>query len=125
MLFEPQITAFIPTIQPKLAKEFYKNILGLKLVSEDDYALEFEGKGASLRITVVEDFVPQAFTVLGFKVTDIVKEVKSLSEREVSFENYSGMEQDKWGIWTAPSRAKIAWFKDPDGNLISLTQYPS
>ncbi len=125
MLEEPKITAFLPTVKPERSKQFYMNTLGLKLVSEDIYALEFEGRGASLRITVVEKFIPHSFTVLGFKIEKIVSQVKSLNKKGVKFERYSSFEQDELGIWIAPSKAKIAWFKDPDGNMISLTEYPS
>ena len=124
MLSAPQITAFLPTTQPETSKRFYKDILGLQLVSEDDYALEFEGNGAHLRITTVPELNPHPFTVLGFKIKEIDAQVKSLAAKGVTFERYDHFEQNKLGIWTAPSNAKIAWFKDPDGNLLSLTEYP-
>lgn len=124
MLSNPTITAFLPTVKPEEAKRFYMNSLGLKLVSEDDYALEFEGGGVALRITIVEEFKPHPFTVLGFKINDIVSQALSISKKGVAFIRYDHFEQDDLGIWTAPSMAKIAWFTDPDGNLLSLTQYP-
>lgn len=124
MLTEPKITAFLPTVKPKESKQFYRSTLGLKLVSEDVYALEFEGSGVSLRITTVESFIPHPFTVLGFKIKEIVAQVKTLNNKGVKFERFNYFEQDDLGIWTSPSQAKIAWFKDPDGNLISLTEYP-
>lgn len=123
MLSQPRIKAFLPTVKPELSKQFFLNILGLKLISEDDYAIEFIGKGASLRITVVDKFEPHSFTVLGFQVDDIDSDVKSLIKQKINFERYSSHEQDDLGIWTSPSNARIAWFKDPDGNLLSLTQY--
>jgi len=119
----PTITAFLPTTNLKLSKQFYSKKIGLDLVSEDDYALEFEGHGTSLRITLVNEFKPHPFTVLGFKVLDIVADVKLLSKKGVTFEKYNSMDQDDLGIWNSSSGAKIAWFKDPDANLISLTQY--
>lgn len=124
MLIKPTITAFLPTVKPELAKQFYSNILGLKLVSEYDYALEFEGSGVLLRITVVEQYDPHPFTVLGFKIDNISSQVRSLSKKGVVFETYNYLEQDELGIWTSPSMARIAWFKDHDGNLLSLTEYP-
>ncbi len=124
MLKEPRITAFLPTVKPERSKQFYMNTLGLKLVSEDIYALEFEGRGAFLRITVVEKFIPHSFTVLGLKIENIVSQVKTLIKKGVMLERYKYFEQDELGIWVAPSKAKIAWFKDPDGNIISLTEYP-
>lgn len=124
MLSGPKITAFLPTVQAEKSKQFYQYSLGLKLVSEDDYALEFEGNGASLRITTVREFKPHAFTVLGFKVTDITSEVMALINKGVEMEKYDQFAQDDLGIWTSPNKAKVAWFKDPDGNLLSLTEYP-
>ncbi len=123
MLTQPIITAFLPTVKPDQAKLFYMNTIGLQLVSEDDYALEFEGSGVSLRITVVPKLNPQPFTVLGFNISDIDIQVKLLIEKGVKFEMYPHFDQNDLGIWTAPSQARIAWFKDPDGNLLSLTEY--
>lgn len=123
MLTEPKVTAFLPTVKPEKAKQFYQNILGLNLLSEDNYALEFEGNGTMLRITVVPELNPHPFAVLGFKIENIVSQVQMLTNKGVTFERYSSLEQDDLGVWTSPSKAKIAWFKDPDGNLISLTQY--
>lgn len=125
MLVEPTITAFLPTIKQEQSKQFYLNTLKLKLISEDDYALEFEGGGVRLRITIVEEFTPHPFTVLGFKVEDITSQAKSLTKKGVEFERYQTFNQDDLGIWTSPSKARIAWFKDPDGNLLSLTEYSS
>ena len=123
MLVEPTITAFLPTVNPERSKQFYIEVLGLKLVSEDAYALEFEGNGAALRITTVEKFTPYPFTVLGFKIEEIASQVKALNKKGIEFERYKFLEQDEWGIWTSPSKAKVVWFKDPDGNLLSLTEY--
>jgi len=124
MLDKPTITAFLPTMNPEQSKQFYQHTLGLTLISEDPYALEFEGNGVFLRITRVEQFKPQPFTVLGFKIAKIASQVSALLQKGVTFERYPSLEQDELGIWTAPSKAKIAWFKDPDGNLISVTEYP-
>ena len=123
MLSSQKLKAFIPTANPQLAKEFYMNILGLKLVSEDEYALEFEGNGTLLRITTVDNLEPHPFTVLGWNVNGLPVLVKSLVDRGVEFEKYDHFEQDDLGIWTSPNKAKVVWFKDPDGNLLSLTEY--
>ncbi len=122
MLAQATITAFLPTTDQEVSKQFYMNILGLKLVSQDAYAIELEGGGVALRITTVDQFTPQPFTVLGFRVVDIDYQVKTLLQKGLDFETYSSLSQDDLGIWTSPSGAKIAWFKDPDGNLISLTE---
>ena len=122
MLSNKKLKAFIPTIQPDKAKRFYRDTLGLKLLSEDQFALEFDAHGTPLRITIVEKFTPHPFTVLGWDVDDIASMIKSLNKKGVQFERYSFFEQDPLGIWIAPSGAKVAWFKDPDGNLLSLTE---
>jgi len=124
MLTKPSINAFLPTVIPERSKQFYMEKLGLNLIAEDAYALEFEGNGAALRITVVEQFNPHPFTVLGFKIKEIAAQVKTLSNKGVEFKRYDSLQQDELGIWTAPSKAKVAWFKDPDGNLLSLTETP-
>jgi len=122
MLDNPTITAFLPTSKANQSKEFYLNTIGLQLVSEDNFAIEFVGNGVSLRITIVDKFDPHPFTVLGFKVKNIESQVESLKARDVAFERYSVFDQDDLGIWTSPSGARVAWFKDPDGNLLSLTE---
>jgi len=123
MLLEPKITAFIPTTLPEKSKQFYKDVLGLQIISEDDYAIEFKGNNALLRITIVPKLMPQPFTVLGFIVVKINSQVIALSNKGVEFEKYDNFDQNDLGIWTSPSKAKVAWFKDPDGNLLSLTEY--
>jgi hypothetical protein len=122
MLSDKKLKAFIPTINPVKAKKFYMDILGLTLLSEDNYALEFNANGTLLRITTVEKLNPQPFTVLGWDVDNIVFLIESLVSKGVIFERYNFFEQDNLGIWTSPSGAKVAWFKDTDGNLLSLTE---
>jgi catechol 2,3-dioxygenase-like lactoylglutathione lyase family enzyme len=122
MLSAKKLKAFLPTTHPDKAKAFYQNVLGLKLLSEDNYALEFDVNGTSLRITVVETFTPYSFTVLGWEVDDIRSMIRRLTEKGVVFERYNFLKQDDLGIWTSPSGAEVAWFKDPDNNLLSLTE---
>ncbi|HEY5461723.1 MAG TPA: VOC family protein [Hanamia sp.] len=122
MLANKKLKAFVPTIMPGKAKSFYRDVLGLKLLSEDDYALEFEANGTILRVTTVQELKPQVFTVLGWNVDDISSVIKSLNEHNVYCEKYGFFEQDDLGVWTSPSGAKVAWFKDPDGNVLSLTE---
>jgi len=97
--------------------------LGLKFVSEDAFAIVFDVNGVMLRVTKVKELVTAGYTVLGWDVADIVAEVKGLVKRGVKFERYEFLEQDELGVWKAPSGAKVAWFKDPDGNVLSLTQF--
>ncbi|MFM2225773.1 MAG: hypothetical protein RJA07_1975 [Bacteroidota bacterium] len=122
MLSDEKLKAFIPTINPEKAKKFYMDILGLTLLSEDNYALEFNANGTLLRITTVERLNPQPFTVLGWNVDNIVFLIQSLVSKGVVFERYDFFEQDELGIWTSPNGAKVVWFKDTDGNLLSLTE---
>ncbi len=122
MLADKKLKAFVPTVKPTEAKSFYKDVLGLKLLSEDNYALEFEANGILLRVTIVNDLNPQAFTVLGWNVIDIVSVIVSLNQKGVVCERYEFMQQDDYGVWTSPGGSKVAWFKDPDGNVLSLTE---
>lgn len=122
MLSNPTIMAILPTTKPKQSKAFYSETIGLKLVSEDDYALVFTGNGVTLRITTVHQFTPFPFTALGFQIEEIESQVKSLIKKGVEFKRYESLEQDNLGIWNSPSTARVAWFEDPDGNLISLTE---
>lgn len=125
-LRDMDIVAFVPTTDPARSREFFETTLGLRLVSEDPFALVFDGHGTPVRVanvSSVKGFRPAPFTVLGWAVGDIKETVAELSGRGVRFERFPGMDQDADGIWTAPGRARIAWFKDPDGNVLSITQY--
>jgi len=122
MLADKELKAFVPTIIPKRAKTFYKNVLGLKLVFEDEYALEFDANGVLLRVITVPEFKPHPFTALGWNVDDISSTIKSLNEKGIKFERYEFMKQDKLGIWKSPGGSKVARFKDPDGNILSITE---
>src|SRR4051794_7217428 len=117
------IVAFVAPTDPPRAPAFYSGTLGLALEDESPFALVFRVAGTMLRITVVEELSPQPFTVLGWKVADVEETIDTLSRRGVGFERYDGMEQDARGVWRAPSGARIAWFRDPDGNVLSLTQF--
>jgi len=122
MLADKKLKAFVPTTKPGAAKSFYKDVLGLKLLSQDNYALEFEVNGTLLRVITVRELTPQAFTVLGWNVGDIASTIKSLNDKNVFCEKYDFLKQDDLGIWTSPNGSKVAWFKDPDGNILSLTE---
>ncbi len=122
-LANQDIEAFVGVSDAGRAKAFYHDTLGLPLVSEElPFALVFDANGVMLRVTLVKDLNPSHFTVLGWRVPDIAVAVKALSEAGVRFERYQGMPQDELGIWSSPGGAKVAWFKDPDGNTLSLTQ---
>jgi catechol 2,3-dioxygenase-like lactoylglutathione lyase family enzyme len=101
---------------------FYQKTLGLKLSHEDKFASVFEMSGATLRVSAVADFVPHEHTILGFRVPDVSVAVKALRENGVAFNFYPGFKQDELGIWTvSDGSAHVAWFKDPDGNVLSVT----
>jgi catechol 2,3-dioxygenase-like lactoylglutathione lyase family enzyme len=120
MLASKKLKAFIPTTNPEKAKLFYGETLGLDLVSEDGFALQYNANGTFLRVTTVQQLTPQQFTVLGWSVDDIEASVAELKARGVVFEIFGFAGQDENGIWTAPGGVKVAWFKDPDGNILSL-----
>ena len=122
MLRDQKLKAFIPTVDPDKAKRFYVNLLGFDLLSEDYYGMELELNGSLLRIATVEQFKPHPFTVLGWEVDDLSSLITSLVRKGVVFEIYNIIDQDKSGIWNAPGGGKVAWFKDPDGNLLSLSE---
>jgi|SRR5215469_8377627 len=122
MLADKKLKAFVPTTKPDKAKSFYKDILGLELLSEDNYALEFNSNGTLLRVIVVQELKPHPFTVLGWNIDNISSTIKSLNDKNVFCEKYDSLEQDSLGIWTSPGGGKVAWFKDPDGNVLSLTE---
>jgi catechol 2,3-dioxygenase-like lactoylglutathione lyase family enzyme len=129
MLGSAKIVAFVPTRDSEKARRFYVDILGLGFVSDDQFALVLDANGITVRVSKVPEYTPYPFTALGWDVPDIEKTVSELSARGVGLEKYGFPGQDDRGIWTAPAvdnatgGAKVAWFKDPDGNLLSLTEY--
>lgn len=123
MLSSAELIAFASTARPDGAAAFYRDVLGLTLVADEPFALVFDAHGTMLRVTKVDAVQPAPYTVLGWRVTDIRKAVEELGGRGVVFERYAGMPQDDLGIWTSPAGARIAWFRDPDGNVLSLTQF--
>ena len=125
MLGSYDLVAFVPTTDPAAAKAFYEGILGLRLISEDPFALMFDANGTPLRVTTVESAPRLPFTVLGWSVPDITAAVHALVADGVVFERFEGVEQDDDGVWTVPGGgARVAWFKDPDANILSVTQPP-
>ena len=123
MLNNSKIVAFIATSHPEDSKNFYEQSLGLLLLSDDDFAIVFNGSGVMLRVQKVTDHTPPPYTVLGWDVVDVRASVSELLDRGVKCERFKGLGQDELGIWTAPSGAQIVWIKDPDGNTLSLTQF--
>ena len=120
-----KIIGFISIVDVSRAKEFYRDTLGLRLVMEEPpFALVFEANGIMLRLGMAKELPPAHGTVLGWQVPEITTIVRDLANAGVSFERYEGMDQDGLGIWNSPTGAKVAWFKDPDGNLLSVSEHP-
>ena len=116
--------AFSATAQAERAKEFYRDRLGLKLVEDSPFALVFDAGGTMLRVQKVKEVREAQYTALGWHVADIAAKVAELEQAGVKFEHYPFPGVDEKGIWTPPgSTTKVAWFKDPDGNILSLTQF--
>lgn len=122
MLESAGLIAFVAVKDLDRAREFYEGILGLRLVREDGFALAFDAQGTVLRVTQVDQVEVAPYTVLGWTCDDIAIAVAGLAGHGVSTERFESMGQDTLGIWTSPSGDLVAWFKDPDGNTLSLTQ---
>jgi len=122
MLGSSVIVAFAPTTDLDRAQAFYGDTLGLPLVGRDPIACRFDAHGTPLRVTRVDALTPAPGTVLGWIVPDIHVAVRDLAGRGVAFARYDGMGQDDDAVWTAPSGDRVAWFHDPDGNTLSLTE---
>jgi catechol 2,3-dioxygenase-like lactoylglutathione lyase family enzyme len=124
MLASEKIIGFVPISDAARAKSFYADKLGLKFVSEDSFAVVFDANGNMIRLTRMKEVQPQAFTILGWQVSDIVATVQGLQANGVTFERYGDfLQQDELGIWNAPGGTRVAWFKDPDGNTLSVSQH--
>jgi predicted enzyme related to lactoylglutathione lyase len=120
-----KLVAFAATTDSIRARAFYEGLLGLRLIEDEQpFALVFDANGIMLRVTAVREHNPAPFTVLGWGVESIENTVERLTAAGVKFQRYPGInEGDSRGIWNAPSGARVAWFKDPDGNVLSVTQY--
>ena len=123
-LADARLVAFVSTTDFARARAFYVDLLGLRAVAQDDFALTVAAGGTTIRITRVEQLTPQPFTVLGWEVTDVPGEAGRLAARGVAFERYPWFTQDERGVWTTPDGGQVAWFKDPDGNVLSISAPP-
>jgi len=123
MLATSSMIAFVATKDPAKARAFYQDVLQLRFITDDTYALVFDASGIMLRIAKVRDVVVAPYTILGWKVADIVATIKDLTGRGVVFEKYKSFPQDDAGVCTFPDGTKVAWFKDPDGNTLSVAQF--
>jgi catechol 2,3-dioxygenase-like lactoylglutathione lyase family enzyme len=123
MLASGKLVGFVPTKDSNRARHFYESELGFQFVSDDQFALVMRAGGSTLRIAKAPDFSPAPYTVLGWEVQNIEAVVSWLKERGVTFETYPFVQDRELQIWTAPSGDKVAWFKDPDGNVLSVSQH--
>ena len=123
MLASSSIIAFAPATDLARARGFYEHALGLRFVEQSDFACVFDANGTMLRITAVSKVANLGYTVLGWRVAEIEAAVQALTLKGVKFTQYDGMDQDLNGIWTTPGGDKVAWFTDPDGNNLSMTQF--
>jgi len=122
MLSSTNIVAFVPAKDPEKARAFYEGVLGLRFVKDDGFALVLDANGIMVRVAKAE-FTPAPFTILGWQVSDIENVARALRAKGVHFEIFGFFKQDELGIWTAPTGDKVAWFKDPDGNVLSISQH--
>ena len=123
MLSTNPLIAFIPSKNADHSRAFYEGVLGLRFVSDDSFAIVMDSNGTMIRIVRVGEFTPAPFTILGWQVDDIHAKVAELSSNGVQVKRYSFLEQGEDGVWTAPNGAKVAWFSDPDNNVLSISQH--
>ena len=120
-----KVVAFVPVTDAEKARAFYEGVLGLRFVEhEKPFALVFDANGIMLRVTPVGEHAPAPFTILGWDVESIEAAIDELVASGVEFMRIPGFnDTDPRAIWTAPGGARIAWFHDPDKNVLSLTQF--
>jgi catechol 2,3-dioxygenase-like lactoylglutathione lyase family enzyme len=123
ILESSDVVAFVAATDLSRARVFYEQTLGLPVTGQNDFACVFDANGTMLRVTAVPEVALPGYTVLGWRVADIAAAVRDLAARGVVFKRYAGMDQDEDGVWTTPGGEKVAWFADPDGNTLSLTQF--
>jgi catechol 2,3-dioxygenase-like lactoylglutathione lyase family enzyme len=123
MLGSTNIVAFVPTKDSGKAREYYEGVLGLRFVKDDGFAMVLDANGIMIRVAKMKDFAPAPFTILGWQVSRVEGVVRELQNKGVRFEIFGFFKQDELGIWTAPTGDKVAWFKDPDGNILSVSEH--
>jgi catechol 2,3-dioxygenase-like lactoylglutathione lyase family enzyme len=124
MLASARLQTIVLTSRLAEAERFYSNVLGLPLKGQSDGALVYAVGGGDLRVSPVPSTEPSAHTVVGFAVSDLAAVMSALGARGIRWERFPGIPHDAAGVLITPDRAKVAWFRDPDGNLLSIVQYP-
>ena len=117
------LIGFVPITDGERSKAFYADVLGLEFVQDDGFALVFRSGENMVRMVRMPSVTPAQFTILGWEAESIEDDVKALAAKGIEFIRYSFFEQDALGIWTAPNGDKVAWFADPDGNVLSLSKH--
>lgn len=123
MLESANVVAFLATAKPDVCRKFYHETLGLLFVGDDGQSLVFDSNGTTVRVQKVPQVTPAARTTIGWEVSDVVHAVRTLTSLGIRFERFPNIDQDRDGIWTAPTGTLVAWFRDPDGNLLSLSEH--
>ncbi len=123
MLATAKMIGFVPTTDSKRARDFYEGKLGFQFVNDDQFALVMRAGDNLVRVAKAGKFTPAPYTVLGWEVTKIQDEVRALAARGIVFEKYPFVQDQETGIWTTPNGDRVAWFKDPDGNVLSLSEH--
>ncbi|HEV8593934.1 MAG TPA: VOC family protein [Thermoplasmata archaeon] len=123
MLRFAKIVAFVATADASRSRRFYEGVLGLTLRSDEEHALVFDADGTMLRVQKVGEVPRAQYTIVGWEVSDIRQAMRDLTAKGVDFAKFEGFGQDDLGVWRAPDGTQVAWFKDPDGNILSLTQF--
>ena len=124
MLPHARLVCFIATADAGRSRAFYESQLGFALVEDSGYALVFDAHGTPLRVQRVEAVAPHAYTALGWEVDDVAAQVRALVANGVVMARFPGLPQDADGIWNTPDGSRVAWFHDPDGNTLSISQPP-
>ena len=122
MLRDVELIAFVGSQDLAAADAFYGGVLGLELVESSSFSRAYDAAGTTLRVTLVESVTAAGYTVLGWNVPDIALSVDALAAAGVACTRYDGLDQDARGVWTAPGGTRVAWFLDPDGNVLSVSQ---
>ena len=124
MLNASRLVCFVATADAERARAFYRDALGLALIEDGGYALVFDANGIQLRVQRVEAVAPHPYTALGWEVEDVTAAVRALAARGVAMARFPGLPLDADGIWDTPDGSRVAWFHDPDGNTLSISQPP-
>ena len=122
MILDGTPIGFIPCRDPAAVRGFYEDVLGLELIAEDVFSGTYDGGGTPVRLTRVAGYAPPSYTVFGWEVDDLDQAVSELGKRDVAMERFEGVPQDDLGVWTAPDGTRVAWFRDPGGSVLSLTE---